>query len=74
MPKYSSQSQSYVTTDGQSASLPWYQAHIWDLRPHFYFCQIVAGLLMWGVQSDERTGLSFIVYNVQYIYILHVIR
>jgi hypothetical protein len=28
-----SQSQSYVTTDGQSASLSWCQAPIWDLRP-----------------------------------------
>jgi hypothetical protein len=24
-------------------------------------------------QSDERSGLSFTMYNVQYIYILHVI-
>jgi hypothetical protein len=28
---------------------------------------------MWGALSDERTGLSFIMYNVQYVYILHVI-
>jgi hypothetical protein len=34
----------------------------------------VAGLLMWGALSDERTGLSFIMYNVQYIYILLVIN
>jgi hypothetical protein len=32
-----SQSQSYVTTDGQSASLSWCQAPIWDLRPDFFF-------------------------------------
>jgi hypothetical protein len=25
----------------------------------FYYCQTVAGLLMWGALSDERTGLSF---------------
>jgi hypothetical protein len=54
-----SQSQSYVMTDGQSTSLSWCQSPIWDLRPDLYFCQTVAGLLMWGALSDERTGLSF---------------
>jgi hypothetical protein len=54
-----SQSQSYVTTDGQSASLSWNKAPIWDLRPDFYYCQTVAGLLTWGTLSDERTDLSF---------------
>jgi hypothetical protein len=53
------QSQSYVTTDGQSASLSWFQAPIWGPRPDFYYCLTVAGLLMWGTLSDERTGLSF---------------
>jgi hypothetical protein len=33
----------------------------------------VAGLLMWGALSDERTGLSFTMNDVQYIYISHVI-
>jgi hypothetical protein len=51
--------QSYVKTDGQSASLSWNKALIWGLRPDFYYCQTVAGLLMWGAVSDERTGLSF---------------
>jgi hypothetical protein len=27
------------------------------LRPEFYYCLTVAGLLMWGAISDERTGL-----------------
>jgi hypothetical protein len=45
--------------DGQSASLSWNKAPIWGLRPDFYYCQTVAGLLMWGALSDERTGLSF---------------
>jgi tryptophan-rich sensory protein len=36
-----------------------------------FFCLTVAGLLMWGAHSDERTGLSFTMYSVQY-YILHV--
>jgi hypothetical protein len=53
-----SESASYVTTDGQSASLSWDKAPIWGLRPDLYYCQI-AGLLMWGAVSDERTDLSF---------------
>jgi hypothetical protein len=32
---------------------------IWGLRPHFYYCQIVVGLLVFGALSHERTGLSF---------------
>jgi hypothetical protein len=66
-----SQSQSYVTTDGQLASLSWCQAPIWDLR--FLFYLTVACLLMWGALSHKRMGLSSTVYNVQYIYILYVI-
>jgi hypothetical protein len=52
-------SEPYVTTDGQSASLSSNKAPIWGLRPDFYYCQTVAGLLMWGALCDERTGLSF---------------
>jgi hypothetical protein len=44
-------------TDGQSASLSSCQAPIWGLRPDLYYCQTVAGLLMWGALSDERTDL-----------------
>jgi hypothetical protein len=36
-----SQSQSYITTDGQSASLSWNKAPIWGLRPDLYYCQPV---------------------------------
>jgi hypothetical protein len=54
-----SESESYVTTDGQSASVSWNKAPFWGLRPDLYYCQIVAGLLMWGALSDEMTGLSF---------------
>jgi hypothetical protein len=50
---------SYVTTDGQPASLSWNKAPIWGLRPDLYYCLTVAGLLTWGALSDERTGLSF---------------
>jgi hypothetical protein len=58
-PESESESESYITTDGQSASLSWNKAPILGLRPVFYHCQTVAGLYMWGVLSDERTGLSF---------------
>jgi hypothetical protein len=54
-----SQSQSYVTTDGQSASLSWNKAPTWGLRPDLYYCLTVTGFLMWGALSDERMGLSF---------------
>jgi hypothetical protein len=52
-------SESYITTDGQSASLSLNKAPIWGLRPDFYYRHIVAGLLMWGALSDKRTGLPF---------------
>jgi hypothetical protein len=52
-----SESESYVTTDGQSATLSWNKTPIWGLRPDFYYCQTVAGLLTWGAVSDERMGL-----------------
>jgi hypothetical protein len=54
-----SESESYVTTDGQSASLSWNKTSVWGLRPDSYYCQTVAGLLMWGTLSVERMGLSF---------------
>jgi hypothetical protein len=54
----SSRVESYVTTDGHLAILSWNKTPIWGLRPYFYYCQTVAGLLMWGASSDERSGLS----------------
>jgi hypothetical protein len=53
-----SESESYVTTDGQSASLSQDKAPIRGLRPDFYYYQTVAGLLMWGALSERRC-LSF---------------
>jgi hypothetical protein len=53
------ESESYITIDGQSASLFWNKAPIWGLWPDFYYCQPVAVLLMLGALSDERMGLSF---------------
>jgi hypothetical protein len=34
---------SYVTTDGQPASLSWNRAPIWGLRPDLHYCLTVAG-------------------------------
>jgi hypothetical protein len=48
-----------IVNNSQSASLSWTKAPIWGLRSNFYNCQTVAGLLMWGSLSDERTSLSF---------------
>jgi hypothetical protein len=59
--KWLFESEPFVTTDGQSASLSFNKAPIWSLRPDFYHCQTDAGLLMWGALSDERTDLSFTV-------------
>jgi hypothetical protein len=59
-----SQSQSYVTTDGRSASLSWNKVPLLGLRPDFYYCQTVAGFLRWAALSDERTGLSFARFTV----------
>jgi hypothetical protein len=53
------QSRSYVTIDGQSASLSGCQAPIWGPKQDFYYCQTVAGLLKCGALTGERTGLSF---------------
>jgi hypothetical protein len=49
-----SESESYVTTDGQSASLFWYKAPIRGLRADLYYCQTVAGLLMWGAPLTRQ--------------------
>jgi hypothetical protein len=48
------QSESYVTTDGQPASLSWNKAPVWGIRPDLYYCLTVAGLLISGALSDER--------------------
>jgi hypothetical protein len=56
---WTAESESYITTDGQSASLSWNKVPIWGLRPDLNYCLTVAGLLIWGVLSDERMGLSF---------------
>jgi hypothetical protein len=50
------ESESYITTYGQSASLSWNKAPIWRLRPDLYYFLTVAGLLICGALSNERTG------------------
>jgi hypothetical protein len=37
----SSQSKSYITTDGQSANLSWCQAPIWNPQPNFFLFLII---------------------------------
>jgi hypothetical protein len=54
-----SNSESKLCYDRRSVGQSWNKAPIWGLRPNFYYCQTVAGLLMWGALSDERTCLSF---------------
>jgi hypothetical protein len=62
-----SQSQSYVTTDGQSASLSWNKAPIWGLRPDSHYCRTIAGLLIWGLWWEDGS----VFYNVQCTIYLH---
>jgi hypothetical protein len=55
-------SQSYITTDGQSASLSWCQAPIWDHRPIFFSSLLYLflgsyGFVDVGALSDEKSGL-----------------
>jgi hypothetical protein len=52
-----SQSQSYITTDGRSASVSWNKSPMWSLQPDLFYCQTVTCLLMRGALSDDRMGL-----------------
>jgi hypothetical protein len=54
------ESESYVTSDVQSASLSWNKAPIWGLWTHIYYCLKITVLFLWGALSDERTRLSFV--------------
>jgi hypothetical protein len=63
-----SESESYVTTDGQSASPSWYKAPIRGLRLDLFSVRnteygirlTVTFLIPWVTLSDERMGLSFV--------------
>jgi hypothetical protein len=50
---------SFNSSESESDSCVTTEALIWGLRPDFYYCQTVAGLLLWVALSDERSGLSF---------------
>jgi hypothetical protein len=43
-----SESESYITTDGQPASLSWNKALIWGLRPDLYYLCDSYGLVLVG--------------------------
>jgi hypothetical protein len=47
-------SQSFLTTDGQSASLSWYQTSNWDPRPIFLSCSQKLSSDICGYFSMER--------------------
>jgi hypothetical protein len=65
---------SYITTDGQSASLSWNKAPIWGLRPDFYYCLTIAGFL-YGAPSLTRGRVCLLqctMYNIQYIFLSQI--
>jgi hypothetical protein len=53
-PLSQSENQSYITIDGQSASLSLNKAPTWDLRPDLYYWQTVAGFFVWDALSLTR--------------------
>jgi hypothetical protein len=55
-----SESESYITTDSQSASLSWNKAPIWGLWSDIYLSLTITALFFVGVLSDERAGLTFV--------------
>jgi hypothetical protein len=77
-----SQRQSYVTTDGQSASLSCNKAPILGLRPDLHYYLTVAGLLIWALSLmrgrvchlPESQSAVVSLLSACTIYILHVIK
>jgi hypothetical protein len=51
-----SESESYVTTDGQPASLSWSKAPIWGLRPDLYYMCDSYGLVLVGRPLWREVG------------------
>jgi hypothetical protein len=47
--KSESESECYITTDGQSASVSLNKAPVWGLWPDLYYCQTVAGCGCWAL-------------------------
>jgi hypothetical protein len=54
-----SQSQSHITTDGQSVSMSWCLAQSGTFDQRFYFFKGNV-LSLWGAFSDERSGQSVV--------------
>jgi hypothetical protein len=54
---------SYITTDGQSASLSWNKAPIWSLRPDLYYCLTIS---VFGYGAPSLTRGRVCLLNVQY--------
>jgi hypothetical protein len=60
---------SYITTDGQSASLSWNKAPMWGLRPDFYYCLTIT-VFLYGAPSltiGRVCLLQCTMYTIQYI-------
>jgi hypothetical protein len=53
------ESESYVTTDGQPASLSWNKAPIWGLRPDLYYLCDSDGLVLVGRPLWREVGSVF---------------
>jgi hypothetical protein len=58
-PESESESESYVTTDGQAASLSWSKAPIWGLRPDLYYLCDSYGLVLVGRPLWREVGSVF---------------
>jgi hypothetical protein len=56
----SSQSQSHIATDGQSASKSWCRAPSGAYDQIFIAIWQLRSCILWGALSDERTGLYFV--------------
>jgi hypothetical protein len=57
--KLESESESYVTTDGQPSSLSWNKAPIWGLRPDLYHLCDSYGLVLVGRPLWREVGSVF---------------
>jgi hypothetical protein len=55
-----SESESYITTDSQSASLSWNKAHIWGLRPDIYLSLTITAMFLWA--SSLTRGRVWLLY------------
>jgi hypothetical protein len=71
--KWVSEWVSYITTDGQSASLSWCQAPVWGLRPDFIFIVRQLRVCWCGAPSLMRGRVCLLLckmYNIFTFYML----